>query len=165
MVKSDEHMMKIRDKLLYSRKVIEMRESRRKAREQKKFGKKVQVAKLQQQMEEKKANLTALKLYKKKHGSKEFNMEDYEKDVEELRASKNPTARPPPPPRAQQRPQSSGKGGKGGKGGKSQPVKGGKSASASGGSKGGKGGGKGGVQKPQKRLGKARRQQSRQGKK
>jgi rRNA-processing protein EBP2 len=85
MIKSDEHMMKIQNKLLHSKKVIEEREARRKMKEQKKLGKKIQISKLQEKLEEKKANLEAIKLWKKKSTGKEFDINDLEKNIEEVK--------------------------------------------------------------------------------
>lgn len=141
MVKSDEHMLKIRDKLLYSKKVIEARESRRKQREQKKLGKKIQVAKLQEKLDEKKANLEAIKMWKKKSAGKEFDINDLEKNVDDVKQGKANAAAAPHAKRDNQQHKRGG-----------PPQRGGKKPT---GSK------SGGVQKPNKRLGKNRRSQDR----
>lgn len=65
MAKSDQHMQKIRKKLLAKQSSIEKSEKAKKLREQRKFGKKVQIEVIQKRQKEKKAMMTAVKKYQK----------------------------------------------------------------------------------------------------
>ncbi|XP_056133273.1 probable rRNA-processing protein EBP2 [Lampris incognitus] len=65
MAKSDQHMQKIRQKLIKKQTVMEKIEKAKKLREQRKFGKKVQVEVIQRRQKEKKAMMTAVKKYQK----------------------------------------------------------------------------------------------------
>ncbi|KAJ3123722.1 rRNA-processing protein and EBNA1-binding protein ebp2 [Nowakowskiella sp. JEL0407] len=69
MVKSDEHMAKIRQRLLDEQQQIIASENAKKQREAKKFGKKVQVEKQLERIKEKKANMEKVTVAKKKKGS------------------------------------------------------------------------------------------------
>ncbi|XP_060788792.1 probable rRNA-processing protein EBP2 [Neoarius graeffei] len=65
MAKSDQHMQKIRKKLIQKQMVMERSEKAKKLREQRKFGKKVQVEVLQKRQKEKKSMMMAVKKYQK----------------------------------------------------------------------------------------------------
>ncbi|KAG7242332.1 hypothetical protein INR49_024008, partial [Caranx melampygus] len=65
MAKSDQHMQKIRKKLISKQMILERSEKAKKLREQRKFGKKVQVEVIQKRQKEKKAMMTAVKKYQK----------------------------------------------------------------------------------------------------
>ncbi|XP_034566085.1 probable rRNA-processing protein EBP2 [Notolabrus celidotus] len=65
MAKSDQHMQKIRKKLISKQMIIEKSEKAKKLREQRKFGKKVQIEVIQKRQKEKKAMMTAVKKYQK----------------------------------------------------------------------------------------------------
>ncbi|XP_040926514.1 probable rRNA-processing protein EBP2 [Betta splendens] len=65
MAKSDQHMQKIRKKLLTKQMIMEKSEKARKLREQRKFGKKVQIEVIQKRQKEKKAMMNAVKKYQK----------------------------------------------------------------------------------------------------
>ncbi|AWP10649.1 putative rRNA-processing protein EBP2 [Scophthalmus maximus] len=65
MAKSDQHMQKIRKKLISKQMILEKSEKAKKLREQRKFGKKVQVEVIQKRQKEKKAMMTAVKRYQK----------------------------------------------------------------------------------------------------
>ncbi|XP_008332233.1 putative rRNA-processing protein EBP2 [Cynoglossus semilaevis] len=65
MAKSDQHMQKIRKKLISKQMILEKSEKAKKLREQRKFGKKVQIEVLQKRQKEKKAMMTAVKKYQK----------------------------------------------------------------------------------------------------
>lgn len=65
MAKSDQHMQKIRKKLISKQLIIEKSEKAKKLREQRKFGKKVQVEVIQKRQKEKKAMMSAVKKYQK----------------------------------------------------------------------------------------------------
>ncbi|XP_047444079.1 probable rRNA-processing protein EBP2 [Mugil cephalus] len=65
MAKSDQHMQKIRKKLISKQLILEKSEKAKKLREQRKFGKKVQVEVIQKRQKEKKAMMSAVKKYQK----------------------------------------------------------------------------------------------------
>lgn len=65
MVKSDEHMKRVRSELLHEQQQLEIREERRKAREAKKFGKQVQAEKVKQRTLDKKAQIKSLDKWRK----------------------------------------------------------------------------------------------------
>jgi len=65
MLKSDAHMHKIQEKMIYERKQLEEREERHKQRELKKYGKKVQIAIQEQRRKEKKEQLDAISKWRK----------------------------------------------------------------------------------------------------
>lgn len=65
MAKSDQHMQKIRKKLISKQMIMEKSEKAKKLREQRKFGKKVQIEVMQKRQKEKKAMMTAVKKYQK----------------------------------------------------------------------------------------------------
>ncbi|KAG5285471.1 hypothetical protein AALO_G00003760 [Alosa alosa] len=65
MSKTDQHMQKIRKKLLIKQTAMEKSEKAKKLRELRKYGKKVQVEVLQKRQKEKKAMMSAVKKYQK----------------------------------------------------------------------------------------------------
>ncbi|XP_076026317.1 putative rRNA-processing protein EBP2 [Genypterus blacodes] len=65
MAKSDQQMQKIRKKLISKQAILERSEKAKKLREQRKFGKKVQIEVLQKRQKEKKAMMSAVKKYQK----------------------------------------------------------------------------------------------------
>jgi rRNA-processing protein EBP2 len=65
MLKSDEHMAKVRKKLLGEQERIKSAEGRRRQRELKTFGKKVQIEKEQEKEKRKKANIESIKKWRK----------------------------------------------------------------------------------------------------
>eukprot|EP00250_Pteridium_aquilinum_P013469 c21359_g1_i2 orf=329-1480(-) len=65
MVKSDSHMLKVKDMLLSQKKDMEEADERRKAREAKRFSKEVQAQKLKQRAQEKKQNIESVKKWRK----------------------------------------------------------------------------------------------------
>jgi len=65
MAKTDQHMQKIRKKLIAKQAILEKSEKAKKLREQRKYGKKVQVEVLQKRQKEKKAMMNAVKKYQK----------------------------------------------------------------------------------------------------
>eukprot|EP01098_Paradermamoeba_levis_P008343 TRINITY_DN3466_c0_g1_i2.p1 TRINITY_DN3466_c0_g1~~TRINITY_DN3466_c0_g1_i2.p1 ORF type:complete len:278 (-),score=113.92 TRINITY_DN3466_c0_g1_i2:477-1268(-) len=69
MLKSDDHMKKVRLKLLHEKQRIEEFEEKKKQQEMKKFGKKVQVEKQQQKQKQKKDTLAAIKQWREKKDS------------------------------------------------------------------------------------------------
>ncbi|KAL0482954.1 rRNA-processing protein [Acrasis kona] len=90
MVKTDDHMLKVKDKMLYSKKLLEDRESRRRLREQKKLGKQMQITRIKEKLEEKKASLDAVKYWRKTHGGKgkEFDLDKIEDEIKNNNAVK-----------------------------------------------------------------------------
>ncbi|XP_042372624.1 probable rRNA-processing protein EBP2 [Plectropomus leopardus] len=65
MAKSDQQMQKIRKKLISKQMILEKSEKAKKLREQRKFGKKVQIEVIQKRQKEKKAMMSAVKKYQK----------------------------------------------------------------------------------------------------
>lgn len=65
MAKSDQQMQKIRQKLITKQMILERSEKAKKIREQRKFGKKVQIEVIQKRQKEKKAMMSAVKKYQK----------------------------------------------------------------------------------------------------
>ncbi|XP_029906282.1 putative rRNA-processing protein EBP2 [Myripristis murdjan] len=65
MAKSDQQMQKIRKKLIAKQTILEKSEKAKKLREQRKFGKKVQIEVIQKRQKEKRAMMTAVKKYQK----------------------------------------------------------------------------------------------------
>lgn len=65
MAKSDQQMQKIRKKLISKQAILEKSEKAKKLREQRKFGKKVQIEVIQKRQKEKKAMMSAVKKYQK----------------------------------------------------------------------------------------------------
>ncbi|KAG2393642.1 hypothetical protein C9374_007173 [Naegleria lovaniensis] len=88
MVKSDEHMAKIRNKLVQSRKVIEEREKRRQRKEQQKIGKQLKAERLKEKIARKKQDIEAVDHWRRTYSGsgKEFDVdaatEEYSKIVE-----------------------------------------------------------------------------------
>lgn len=72
MVKSDEHMKRVRSELLFEQQQLEVREERRKAREAKKYGKQVQAEKVKQRTLEKKAQIKNLDKWRKQRQKSGF---------------------------------------------------------------------------------------------
>lgn len=109
MVKSDAHMARVRQRLLDERLQLEQAEKAKKLRNLKKFGKKVQEAKLLERQKAKKAALEVIKLARKKTGSSSMsnnktkaNNDDDEFDIQlesattssNSKSSKKITSRP-----------------------------------------------------------------------
>lgn len=65
MVKSDTHMLKVKDKLLTQKKMMEEADERRKQREAKKFSKEVQAEKLKERAKQKKHDIESVKKWRK----------------------------------------------------------------------------------------------------
>ena len=65
MVKSDEHMKRVRAELIFEQTSLETREERRKAREQKRYGKQVQAEKLKERTLQKKESIKSLDKWRK----------------------------------------------------------------------------------------------------
>ncbi|KAH7293282.1 hypothetical protein KP509_28G019100 [Ceratopteris richardii] len=77
MVKSDKHMLKVKDALLSQHKQMEEVEERRKAREAKRFSKEVQAQKLKERAREKKQNIESVKKWRKRRQNDGFKDDDY----------------------------------------------------------------------------------------
>lgn len=76
MVKSDEHMDKLKNKLLAEAANVKASEEAKRQRNLKKFGKQVQHETLQKRAKEKKESLEKIKSLKKKRGGNELNNDD-----------------------------------------------------------------------------------------
>lgn len=72
MVKSDEHMKRVRSELLFEQQQLEVREERRKAREAKRYGKQVQAEKVKQRTLDKKAQIKSLDKWRKQRQKSGF---------------------------------------------------------------------------------------------
>lgn len=83
MVKTDEHMDKIKGKLLTEISEKKAREDARKQRNLKKFGKQVQVATLQKRQLEKRDTLDKIKNLKKKRQNNEINDSEFDVGIED----------------------------------------------------------------------------------
>ncbi|XP_006804068.1 probable rRNA-processing protein EBP2 [Neolamprologus brichardi] len=89
MAKSDQHMQKIRKKLISKQMIMERSEKAKKLREQRKFGKKVQIEVIQKRQQEKKAMMSAVKKYQKGMTDKlEFLEGDQKMNKESSQGSK-----------------------------------------------------------------------------
>lgn len=88
MVKSDEHMDKLKAKLVEEASEKKAREDARKQRQLKKFGKQVQVATLQQRQKDKRETLDKIKSLKKKRKHNEIQGEDFDVGIEEATEEK-----------------------------------------------------------------------------
>lgn len=89
MAKSDQQMQKIRQKLITKQSMLEKSEKAKKLREQRKYGKKVQVEVIQKRQKEKKAMMTAVKKYQKGMTDK---LDFLEGDQKTAKGSANPKA-------------------------------------------------------------------------
>lgn len=89
MVKTDEHMDKIKGKLLTEVSEKKAREDARKQRNLKKFGKQVQVATLQKRQLEKKDTLDKIKNLKKKRQNNEINDSEFDVGIEDAAESES----------------------------------------------------------------------------
>ncbi|KAJ4778577.1 rRNA processing protein EBP2 [Rhynchospora pubera] len=104
MVKSDSHMLKIKDKLLFEKKKIEEAEERRKMRENKKIAKQVQAEKLREREKRKKDEIESVKKWRKQReregfvkgekGNEVFGFEDGEDEVYDKVRKKRPGVAP-----------------------------------------------------------------------
>ncbi|CAG8543952.1 13369_t:CDS:10 [Funneliformis mosseae] len=94
MVKSDEHMTKVRQKLINEEQMIKVSEDAKRQRELKKFSKKVQIERLQERQKQKREDLEKIKAMKKKRKGVEDTAvdDDFEIALEEAAAEDD---RPP----------------------------------------------------------------------
>ncbi|KAL8136914.1 hypothetical protein V2J09_002915, partial [Rumex salicifolius] len=76
MVKSDNHMVKVKSKLLYEKKQIEEAEERRKSRESKRIAKEVQAEKQKEKVKDKKQQIEAVKKWRKQRQQSGFSQTD-----------------------------------------------------------------------------------------
>ncbi|KAK2971745.1 hypothetical protein RJ640_022884 [Escallonia rubra] len=76
MVKSDNHMEKVKGRLLAEKRRIEEAEERRKARENKKMGKQVQAQKLKERAKQKKEEVESVKKWRKQRQQSGFSEKD-----------------------------------------------------------------------------------------
>ncbi|KAJ3158970.1 rRNA-processing protein and EBNA1-binding protein ebp2 [Geranomyces michiganensis] len=92
MVKSDEHMARVRQRLLDEAASIQASEKARKQRDLKKFGKKVQQEKLAERVKTKKSEIERVKVARKKHASADNSREDADDEFGiELDSSSTPS--------------------------------------------------------------------------
>ncbi|KAJ8346203.1 hypothetical protein SKAU_G00303960 [Synaphobranchus kaupii] len=158
MAKTDQHMQKIRKKLIMKRTAMEKSEKAKILREQRKYGKKVQIEVLQKRQKEKKAMISAVKKYQKGMTDKlDFLDIDQKKGKNEASMTKVPMNKKGPNAKRKFKDQKFGFGGKkrGSKWNTKEShndVSGFKAKVAHG--KGGKKFGREGKQKPNKRPGK-----------
>lgn len=85
MVKSDKHMLKIKDKLLFQKQKLEEADERKKQREAKKYSKEVQAEKVKERQKEKKRNIESVKKWRKSReqsGYRETN-DEFPVDVDD----------------------------------------------------------------------------------
>lgn len=87
MVKSDEHMEKLKQKLIAEETAKRAAQDARRQRELKKFGKKVQTAKLLERQKDKRETLEKIKSLKKRRAGNEMTSEDFDIAVEEATAA------------------------------------------------------------------------------
>lgn len=90
MVKSDEHMDKIKGKLVQEASEKKARQDARRQRDLKKFGKQVQVATLQKRQLEKKDTLEKIKALKNKRKHSEIGEDEFNVGVEEAASAQKP---------------------------------------------------------------------------
>ena len=88
MVKSDEHMDKIKNVLMREASEKKAREEARKQRQLKKFGKQVQIATLQKRQKEKRETLDRIKTLRKKRQHSEITGDDFDVGIEEATRAK-----------------------------------------------------------------------------
>jgi len=72
MVKSDEHMKRVRSELIFEQQQVEIRDERRKAREAKKYGKQVQAEKIKARTLDKKSQIKSLDKWRKQRQKSGF---------------------------------------------------------------------------------------------
>jgi len=85
MVKTDEHMAKIKDRLMHEQQQIEQAEERRKAREQKAYSKQVQAEKQKERQQSKKQQINQIQHLRKQREKSGFAGElDYDEAIEKL---------------------------------------------------------------------------------
>ncbi|VEU21396.1 DEKNAAC102362 [Brettanomyces naardenensis] len=92
MVKSDEHMEKLKLKLVEEATEKKAREEAKRQRQLKKFGKQVQHETLQQRQKEKRGTLDKIKSLRKKRQNSEIGTEEFDIAVEEASAAKEETS-------------------------------------------------------------------------
>lgn len=113
MLKSDEQMNRIKEKLLANKQTIEKKEENRNRKEQRKYGKKIQEEKLKEKIEKKKQNIAAIAHWKKQSKGKEYDIDVLENNIKEMGGDSEAGLFD-----NFKKGQKGGRGGKGGKGGK-----------------------------------------------
>ncbi|KAJ3180233.1 rRNA-processing protein and EBNA1-binding protein ebp2 [Geranomyces variabilis] len=113
MVKSDEHMARVRQRLLDEAASIQASEKARKQRDLKKFGKKVQQEKLAERVKNKKSEIEKVKVARKKHASSDNSREDADDEfgIELDSSSSTPSRGGGPNPKRKRRDEKFGFGG------------------------------------------------------
>jgi rRNA-processing protein EBP2 len=89
MVKSDEHMDRLKQKLIEEATSKKVSQDAKRQRELKKFGKQVQHAKLQERQKEKRDTMDKIKSLKRKRVGNEITSEDFDIAVEEAAGTEN----------------------------------------------------------------------------
>jgi rRNA-processing protein EBP2 len=89
MVKSDEHMDRLKQKLIEEATSKKASQDAKRQRELKKFGKQVQHAKLQERQKEKRDTMDKIKSLKRKRAGNEITSEDFDIAVEEAAGTEN----------------------------------------------------------------------------
>eukprot|EP00850_Spirogloea_muscicola_P008795 SM000048S16507 [mRNA] locus=s48:69464:70784:- [translate_table: standard] len=73
MVKTDEHMLRVKDKLLHEQRQLEAMDERRKQRESKRYAKEVQAKKLKERAQTKKQDIESVKKWRKLRQNSNFS--------------------------------------------------------------------------------------------
>ncbi|EFJ22597.1 hypothetical protein SELMODRAFT_175633 [Selaginella moellendorffii] len=94
MVKSDTHMLKVKDRLLSDKKQIEEEQERRKAREAKKYAKEVQAEKMKERARQKKHDFESVKKWRKMRKDSDFTQgeDDFPVDAPDAKPKRNAAA-------------------------------------------------------------------------
>jgi len=93
MLKSDQHMEKVRGRLISEQKSIDEADERKKQKEMKKYGKQLQVQQLQEKQKKKKAEIQSIQKWRKyrEHGKANLDDDEFPMDIEtEDKAKKGP---------------------------------------------------------------------------
>jgi len=94
MVKSDDHMAKVKEQLLYEQKVIETSQQRRKEREARKFSKQVAAERKKDRAQDKKAAITGVSALRKKREKEGFSGElDMDVELQRIQKGRQPKAK------------------------------------------------------------------------
>lgn len=94
MVKSDEHMEKLKQKMIEEKTAEKASQEAKRQRQLKKFGKQVQHSKLQERQKEKRETLDKIKSLKRKRGNNELTNEDFDIALEDAAGDSKSKNRP-----------------------------------------------------------------------
>lgn len=85
MVKTDQHMAKVKEQLMFEQRQIELAEERRKQREQKQYSKQVQAERLKEKAQDKKRQIDSISKLRKQREKEGFKGEhDYDAELKNL---------------------------------------------------------------------------------